>query len=355
MRKLQPEAERRLGETVPADAVASGARAILQPRAVIPIATEWMLPGGLRSADLSPDNLVAFPKDVGRAANLFHAVQPDLLLIEAQNQLRAPVTVKARVLFDAPILALRLPTSGRAAIRHETYGRMEESDESWNLGMVADSTCAIEHHPGEAYSCLMAVLTVDRLRSLLDRQRCPAAIARFLDGKADGVGLMARTSPRLRRIADEIGKNPYRAGMAALYAEGKLYELLAETLTILGTEDESQARISRRDHNAAMMAYDLIRENLAASLSIDDVARQVGLSQRRLAELFQEFFGASPFQCLTRWRLDAGRDLLDQGELSVKQVAYAMGYAHVSSFSQAFTRQFGYPPRTRRRRADVEW
>jgi AraC-like DNA-binding protein len=313
-----------------------------------------MLPNGLRSTDLSLDNLVAFPTHVGQAANRLHSVQSDLVLLESKYQFYAPITIEARVLFDAPLLALRLPTSGHAAICHETYGRMEESGECWNMGLVTDSACAVEHHPGDAYRGLIALLTVNRLRSLLDRERCPAVIGRFLEGRASGLGFMGRTNPRLRRIADDIGKNPYQGGMAALYAEGKLYELLAETFTILGAQDEPHARISRRDHNAAMFAYDLIRGNLTAPLPIDDVARQVGLSQRRLAELFHEFFGASPFQCLTQWRLEAARDLLDQGELSVKQVAYAMGYAHVSSFSQAFVRQFGYPPRSRQRRIDLE-
>jgi len=36
--------------------------------------------------------------------------------------------------------------------------------------------------------------------------------------------------------------------------------------------------------------------------------------------------------------------LLASGELSVKQVAWRAGYAHVSNFSLAFTRRFGHPP-----------
>lgn len=327
-------------------ALSSGDRSL--PTLTIPIATEWTLPNGLRSSDLSPSNLGAFPAHAGHASNVFHSVQPDLFLMEVENQFHMPVTVGARVLFDEPILALRLPTGGRAAIRHEAYGRMEECGERWNIGLVTDSACTIEHHPGDTYRGLVAVLTVGRLASLLDRQRCPDAVNRFLAGQADGVGFTARTNDRLRRIAGDIGQNPYRGAMASLYAQGKLYELLAETFTILGAQDEPQARITGRDRKAAMAARDIIRENLATPLPIADVARRVGLSQRRLAELFHDLFGASPFQCLTRWRLEAARDLLDQGELSVKQIAFSMGYAHVSSFYQAFVRQFGHPPRARR-------
>nr|WP_246702097.1 helix-turn-helix transcriptional regulator [Xanthobacter sp. SG618] len=77
---------------------------------------------------------------------------------------------------------------------------------------------------------------------------------------------------------------------------------------------------------------------------IEDVALAVGLSQRRLNEVFREVFEASPLQCMVRWRLDLARQLLASGELSVKQVAHRLGYAHVSNFSLAFTRRFGHPP-----------
>ena len=341
--------DERMTEAEPCRGVAADDGPVMPPRAV-PVATEWTLPNGLRSTDLSPDNLGTFPVHVGRASNVFHSLQRDLFMMEAENHFLTPVTVSARVLFDEPILALRLPSGGRAAIRHATYGRMEESDECWNIGLVVDSACMIEHQPGDAYRGLVAVLTVGRLRALLDRQRCPAAVDRFLAGRAEGAGFAARTNTKLRRLAVEIRQNPYQGAMATLYAEGKLFELLAETFTILGAQEEPQARINGRDRKAAMAAYDMIRENLTAPLQIEDVARQVGLSQRRLSDLFRELFGASPFQCLTRWRLEEARDLIDRGELSVKQIAYSMGYAHVSSFSQAYARQFGHPPRPRRRR-----
>lgn len=343
-----PEGDRPSIDAKPQSGAVSADGSTMMPQA-IPVATEWVLPNGLRSTDLAPDNLGVFPADVGWGSNVFHSVRPDLFLMGVKNHFNVPVTVSARVLFDEPILALRLPAAGSAVVQHEAYGRMEESGERWNIGLVADSACKIEHRPGDTYCGLIAVMTASRLGALLDRQRCPEAVNRFLAGQADGVGFTAQTNARLRRIADEIRQTPYRGAMASLYAEGKLYELLAEAFTILGAQNEPQARINERDRKAAMAAYDLIRENLTTPLQIEDVARRVGLSQRRLSEMYRDLFGASPFQCLIQWRLEAARDLLDQGELSVKQVAYSMGYAHVSSFSQAFVRQFGYPPRSRRR------
>ena len=323
----------------------------MPPPPKIPIVSEWLLPNGFGSADLSSGRLATFPAEVGYANGVFHAVQPHSFLMDLEARFHVPATVGAQVLFDEPILALRLPTQGRALIHHDTHPLLEEAPETWNMALVAKSGCKIDHMPGDEYRCLIAVLTVSRLRSLLDHQRCPEAVERFLAGHDDSFGAAARTTSRLHRIAGEIRQNPYQGAMAALYTEGKTYELLAEALAILDTRDERQGRVGARDRQSALAARDLIMDNLASPLPIETVAQQVGLSQRRLTDLFRALFGAPPFQCLTQWRLEAAQSLLDRGDFSVKQVSYAMGYAHVSSFTQAFVRQFGYPPRSRRHRA----
>jgi AraC-like DNA-binding protein len=77
---------------------------------------------------------------------------------------------------------------------------------------------------------------------------------------------------------------------------------------------------------------------------IADVAKTVGISQRKLIEIFREVFGATPLQCFVQWRLEQARLLLQSGNLSVKQVSYMVGYNYESNFSLAFTRYFGLPP-----------
>ncbi len=108
--------------------------------------------------------------------------------------------------------------------------------------------------------------------------------------------------------------------------------------------DDIQPLGSPRARRYAMVAREIIMDNLGNPPRISDIARQVGLSQRRLNEVFREVFGTSPLQCLVLWRLDLAHSLLSSGEFSVKQVSRKAGYAHVSNFSLAFTRRFGHPP-----------
>ena len=78
--------------------------------------------------------------------------------------------------------------------------------------------------------------------------------------------------------------------------------------------------------------------------SLDTVARELGMSgrtlQRRLANdglVFSDF--------VDRVRLESARLLLVQGNLSLAEVAYMVGFAEQSSFSRAFKRWAGLSPR----------
>jgi AraC family transcriptional regulator, transcriptional activator of the genes for pyochelin and ferripyochelin receptors len=43
--------------------------------------------------------------------------------------------------------------------------------------------------------------------------------------------------------------------------------------------------------------------------------------------------------------MEAARQLLVSGQMTVSEVTYHIGYSNVSSFSEAFKKHFGYLPR----------
>lgn len=84
--------------------------------------------------------------------------------------------------------------------------------------------------------------------------------------------------------------------------------------------------------------------------TVDELARQVGLSRSALAQRFNDLLGQPPMQYLAQWRLNAAaRELRDAGK-SLAEIACAAGYASEPAFSRAFKRQFGLPPASWRTR-----
>lgn len=313
------------------------------------IRTEWVLPSGLRSSDFSPAPMAMFPREVGGNNAALQPLRDGAFLLDVRNRFRVPVTVGAKVGVELPMLALRLPSRGRTLIRRAGLPDMEETDERWNLALTSDIACTVDHRPGMTHRSMSLVMPRDRLRSIVNGHDVPGPVRRFLEGDPAPFGAVVRTSAAMRALAGQLRANPYRDGLAALYREAKIVELLAAAFAGLGGQPEAEtpSGFSGRDRRRALMARDILMATLADPPSIEEVARQVGTSQRRLIDAFHAVFGVTPLKCLVAWRLERARQLLADGELSVKQVASAMGYAHASSFSHAFTRQFGSPPRRR--------
>jgi AraC-like DNA-binding protein len=78
--------------------------------------------------------------------------------------------------------------------------------------------------------------------------------------------------------------------------------------------------------------------------TVDELAREVGLSRSALAQRFADLLGQPPMQYLAQWRLQGAARELRDGRKSVAEIADAAGYDSEPSFSRAFKRQFGLPP-----------
>jgi len=83
---------------------------------------------------------------------------------------------------------------------------------------------------------------------------------------------------------------------------------------------------------------------------VRDVAAKVNISPSYLQHLFKQHVGVCIKYVLTDQRLQRAARLLSESDMSIKEVAYAVGYGHASSFIRAFQNRFTEPPRAYRQR-----
>jgi AraC-like DNA-binding protein len=91
-------------------------------------------------------------------------------------------------------------------------------------------------------------------------------------------------------------------------------------------------------------ALALMHERPDHAWSVDDLAREVGLSRSALHERFVEYLGQPPMQYLASWRIQLGARLLRESNRNVATIALEVGYESEAAFSRAFRRMVGSPP-----------
>ena len=80
------------------------------------------------------------------------------------------------------------------------------------------------------------------------------------------------------------------------------------------------------------------------TFEIKGLAAALHVSEAHLQRLFRQDTGFYLGQWLREQKLERSAYLLVSTSLSVKQIAYSVGYEHTSSFTRAFERQFLRPP-----------
>jgi AraC-like DNA-binding protein len=101
-------------------------------------------------------------------------------------------------------------------------------------------------------------------------------------------------------------------------------------------------------------ALSLLHGAPAQSWTIEELAKQVGLSRSVLAERFADLVGVPPMQYLAKWRMQIASGMLSGGNGNVATVATEIGYESEAAFSRAFKKMVGVPPSVWRRRVRAE-
>lgn len=127
----------------------------------------------------------------------------------------------------------------------------------------------------------------------------------------------------------------------SILSNSRMKELM---FAVLRGEAGSSVRQAFAGMQKISQALTFLRSNLHEAISIDDLAKQAGMSRAVFHRKFKEVTTYSPIQFIKLHRLnDASR--LIAGGTTVGEAAYQVGYSSQSQFSRDFRRYFGQSPR----------
>ncbi len=150
-----------------------------------------------------------------------------------------------------------------------------------------------------------------------------------------------RASALCRLIADEVVRDDPSSPAIAVH----LFHALL--LVIARDDDDSLPRTDARVRTALR----LIAERFDEPLPSRELARAVGVSPARLAQLFRSHTGSTIRRTINRRRLTEAKRLLATTDDPITTILHASGFSDVSYFNRAFRADTGLTPREYRRRA----
>ena len=147
-------------------------------------------------------------------------------------------------------------------------------------------------------------------------------------------------------VLDQILRCPYTGNLRRLFFEAKTLELAALKMAEFG-QDRAKAppHPGRRDIDRIHEAYHILATRLDCPPSLVDLSRIVGLNRNKLNCGFKALFGDTAFNLLRYARLSKARSLLKDTDLSLSEIALAVGYNSQANFTTAFRKHYGKTPK----------
>ncbi|MEQ8742994.1 AraC family transcriptional regulator [Parasphingorhabdus sp.] len=149
------------------------------------------------------------------------------------------------------------------------------------------------------------------------------------------------------QVLQDIMTSDILPSLRLSYLSAKGAELVCLALATVATVPQHSRSQNLRsvDLVKAEQARQLLHDDLASPPRLERLARKVGLNRSKLAACFKHLYGCGVYEYSRRERLLFGRRLLAETEASVFEVAVAIGYESISSFSKSFKAEFGVSPR----------
>ena len=150
------------------------------------------------------------------------------------------------------------------------------------------------------------------------------------------------TAPQLQLIAT-LRQPPVYAAAQPVWYQCKALEL-AVTFLVQPEEEFFCTRQQRVAQERVAQVIFLLKQNLAAPLTLEELGKKIGCSPFYLSRIFSTQTGKTITHHLRQLRMELAADLLRRGEHNVTETALEVGYSSLSHFSAAFHETFGCCP-----------
>lgn len=133
---------------------------------------------------------------------------------------------------------------------------------------------------------------------------------------------------------------------SAVMFEAMSRVLLVKLLQRYGKHRGEDAALSTRftsGHYQRVLAH--IRQHLDQTITVDDLAREAGMSPSHFSRIFKETLGTTPMQYVLAYRIEQAITMMEDQARQLGDIALACGFSDQAHFTRSFKQVMGLTPR----------
>lgn len=106
---------------------------------------------------------------------------------------------------------------------------------------------------------------------------------------------------------------------------------------------------TQSSHYHIEKAIKYLSSNLTENITLEDLSREINLSESYLNRIFTKNLGATPMRFYAKLKIDAAMGMLETTTLSIRQIANRLSYSSEFHFSRQFKQYTGKTPSSYRK------
>ncbi|MDA9338536.1 helix-turn-helix transcriptional regulator [Flavobacteriaceae bacterium] len=156
-----------------------------------------------------------------------------------------------------------------------------------------------------------------------------------------------KIGPMIAVILNQMYQQSLNLTMYKLYLRGKVFELMSLYFSKDKEMDIEQCPFLSDDNNIKKIkkAKEIIISRMIEPPNLQELAKEVDISLKKLKQGFKQVYGASVFSFLIDYKMQVSKRLLSSGNYNVNEVALRVGYSTATHFINAFKKKFGTTPK----------
>ena len=192
---------------------------------------------------------------------------------------------------------------------------------------------------GEYTHLICGVLSFDQVAGTKPIAQLPA----FIHTKSDS-GELANDMNALMTLMAEEAQSLHAGGETIIAHLADIIVIKAIRHWIEHAPEASQGWLGGLKDPKISKALAAIHNQPESAWTVDQLAKQAGMSRSGFSARFTEIIGTSVKQYLTEWRMSLARMRIMHSPVTLTELAEALGYQSEAAFSRAYKRINGEPP-----------
>ena len=262
----------------------------------------------------------------------------NLKIIRNRHHVRESVIKPDRLTYHLITVYMGAPSRQQALLAGRNYNVLQTAG---NVAVISAATALQSWYDEAEQDDIYLHLEPDFIKQTAagaDLNPDKNEITTTLDSRSPVIETMARMAFDELQRNDAMASNLYADSVANILAVQLLREYSSEKMP------PEKRYVNGLTNRKLALVLELIESDLSADLPLKILANTAGLSEYHFLRMFKQSTGYTPHQYVIHQRIERGKMLLKETDMTVTEIAYLLGFSTPAHFTHYFRRKTGLTP-----------